>query len=81
MEAEFLFHRRVTSIRGGTQEQGQHVREVQCIFVLSSIITEMGAGINSARKAGHWQLTPVIPATQEAEIRRIERGSKPTQGK
>jgi hypothetical protein len=28
---------------------------------------------------GHWWLTPVIPATQEAEIRRIEVQSQPRQ--
>jgi hypothetical protein len=29
--------------------------------------------------AGHWWLTPVIPATHEAEIRRIEVRSQPGQ--
>jgi hypothetical protein len=28
--------------------------------------------LKSRREAGHWWLTPVILATQEAEIRRIE---------
>jgi hypothetical protein len=33
--------------------------------------------IRSLRQAGHWWLTPVILATQEAEIRRIMVQSQP----
>jgi hypothetical protein len=50
-------------------------------FCLFSLSAEVFCGISlcalKVPSAGHLWLTPVIPATQEAEIRRIEVRSQP----
>jgi hypothetical protein len=52
-----------------TQEQFLQFDNVQCLHVG---INYIGASLyQNSLKAMHWWLTPAIPATWEAEIRRI----------